>query len=79
MDEVAKAILSWHENIHRDLPWKNTVSPYFIWVSEIILQQTRVEQGTPYYLRFIEKFPNIKLLAEASQEEVYKVWEGLGY
>lgn len=79
MDEIAKAILGWHKNVIRDLPWKNTVDPYFIWVSEIILQQTRVEQGKPYYNRFIECFPSIKELAEASQEEVYKVWEGLGY
>ena len=79
MNEIAKAILRWHENVIRDLPWKNSVDPYFIWVSEIILQQTRVEQGKPYYLRFIEKFPTVKDLAEASQEEVYKLWEGLGY
>ncbi len=79
MSAIADAILTWHKNIHRDLPWKNTVNPYFIWVSEIILQQTRVEQGTPYYLRFIEKFPTIQHLAEATQEEVYKIWEGLGY
>ena len=79
MNEVASSLLKWHERIDRDLPWKTTVDPYFIWVSEIILQQTRVEQGTPYYYRFIEKFPTIYLLAAATQEEVYKVWEGLGY
>ncbi len=79
MSDITNLLLKWHKEIDRDLPWKNTVNPYFIWVSEIILQQTRVEQGTPYYHRFIHKFPTIKLLAEASQEDVYKVWEGLGY
>jgi len=79
MNEITSSLLEWHKKIDRDLPWKDTVDPYFIWVSEIILQQTRVEQGKPYYFRFIEKFPTIQLLAEASQEEVYKVWEGLGY
>ena len=61
------------------MPWKETHDPYKIWVSEIILQQTRVSQGTGYYLRFIHKFPNIKSLAEAPQSEVLKAWEGLGY
>lgn len=79
MNEVSALLLDWHRTINRDLPWKDTSDPYFIWASEIILQQTRVEQGRPYYYRFVEKFPTIQLLAEASQEELFKVWEGLGY
>ena len=63
----------------RDLPWRKTSNPYKIWISEIILQQTRVEQGTAYYLRFIEKFPTVQKLAEANEDEVLKIWQGLGY
>ena len=63
----------------RDLPWRKTNNPYKIWISEIILQQTRVLQGLPYYIRFIEKFPDVKSLAKADEEEVLKMWQGLGY
>ena len=79
MKEIAVKLLDWHKNIHRDLPWKSTGDPYFIWLSEVIMQQTRVAQGTPYYLKFIELFPTVADLANASQEEVFKAWEGLGY
>lgn len=79
MHEIANELLNWSKTIDRDLPWKNTDDPYFIWLSEIILQQTRVAQGTPYYLKFIELFPTVFDLANASQEELYKAWEGLGY
>ncbi|PWT97947.1 MAG: A/G-specific adenine glycosylase [Bacteroidetes bacterium] len=61
------------------MPWKGEKDPYKIWISEIILQQTRVEQGWTYYERFIKKFPNIKALASAPEEEIFKLWEGLGY
>lgn len=61
------------------MPWRNTSDPYKIWLSEIILQQTRIDQGMPYYLRFIEAFPQIKYLAEADELQVLKLWEGLGY
>jgi len=64
---------------HRDLPWRNTTNPYYIWISEMILQQTRVDQGLPYYLRFIDKFPQITDLANASEQEVLQIWQGLGY
>lgn len=74
-----KALLRWFETEKRDLPWKETRDPYKIWISEIILQQTRVAQGLPYYLRFIAKFPNVIALANAPQDEVLKLWEGLGY
>lgn len=63
----------------RTLPWRDISDPYMIWISEIILQQTRVVQGYDYYLRFIERFPNVNILAEASEDEVLAVWQGLGY
>ena len=61
------------------MPWKGEKDPYKIWISEIILQQTRVEQGLDYYLKFIRNFPTIRELAKASDEKIYKCWEGLGY
>jgi len=75
----ATELVRWWHNCKRDLPWKNTRDPYRIWISEIILQQTRVEQGKPYFAAFIKTFPNINALAEASEDKVLKLWEGLGY
>jgi A/G-specific adenine glycosylase len=72
-------LLRWYKANKRDLPWRNTNNPYFIWLSEIILQQTRVEQGMPYYLKFIEHYPTIEKLAKAQEKEVLKLWQGLGY
>lgn len=72
-------IISWYKQHKRDLPWRGLKDPYRIWLSEIILQQTRVEQGTPYYLRFVERYPKVKDLATADQEDVLKLWQGLGY
>ena len=73
-------IMLWHHTLNkREMPWKGEKDPYKIWLSEIILQQTRVEQGTSYYLRFIEKFPTVQKLALASDDAVFKLWEGLGY
>lgn len=72
-------LLVWSEAHLRPLPWKGIKNPYFIWLSEIILQQTRVEQGLPYYLHFIEKYPTVKDLADAAEDDVMKSWEGLGY
>ena len=69
----------WYEQHHRVLPWRETCDPYRIWLSEIILQQTRVEQGMGYYLRFVDRFPNVMSLAEASEDEVLRYWQGLGY
>ena len=69
----------WYEKEKRDLPWRNTSDPYKIWISEIILQQTRVAQGTDYYLRFLKKFPDIFSLALSETDEVLKIWQGLGY
>lgn len=71
--------MSWLQESNRPLPWKGERDPYKIWISEIILQQTRVEQGTPYYLKFIERFPRVGDLAQAPETEVLKLWEGLGY
>ena len=72
-------LLSWYYENKRNLPWRNTKDPYFIWVSEIILQQTTVNQGIPYYKKFISKYPNLKLLAKTKEEDVLKLWQGLGY
>lgn len=72
-------ILNWYTENPRPLPWKQTKNPYLIWLSEIILQQTRVEQGTPYYNKFAEQYPSVKDLADAPEDEVMKLWEGLGY
>ena len=72
-------IIEWYESNKRDLPWRKTDDPYKIWLSEIILQQTRVNQGLSYYLKFIELFPSIKHLAEATEKEVLNAWQGLGY
>ena len=72
-------IHAWYYNNKRDLPWRLTKDPYKIWVSEIILQQTKIEQGINYYLRFIEKFPSVTELAKAKEEDVLKIWQGLGY
>lgn len=72
-------LLSWYAGHERPMPWKNERNPYYIWLSEIILQQTRVEQGMPYYLRFRERYPTVGDLADAPEDEVLKLWEGLGY
>lgn len=74
-----KEVLAWYELNKRDLPWRNTKDPYQIWLSEIILQQTRVNQGLPYFHKFISTFPTISDLANASEDSIFKLWEGLGY
>ena len=76
---VSKILQEWYAVNKRDLPWRHTKDPYLIWVSEIILQQTRVAQGLDYYNRFVGRFPDIRSLAEAGQVEVLKYWQGLGY
>ena len=75
----APKILNWYREHQRDLPWRQTRDPYRVWLSEIILQQTRVVQGMPYYLSFVETFPTVYDLAEAPEEQVLKLWQGLGY
>ena len=77
--EIRKNIRDWYHSHKRPLPWRETTDPYQIWVSEIILQQTRVIQGMDYYLRFLAKFPDLECLARADEDEVLKIWQGLGY
>lgn len=75
----SNAIIEWYRENKRELPWRETTDPYLIWISEIILQQTRVVQGYDYFLRFIKRFPDVKSLATAEEDEVMKYWQGLGY
>ena len=72
-------LIDWYKQNQRDLPWRKTKDPYLIWISEIILQQTRVQQGLPYYLAFANAFPTVEKLAMAKEEVVLKYWQGLGY
>ena len=76
---IHNRLSQWYEQYHRVLPWRETEDPYRIWVSEIILQQTRVAQGLEYYLRFVDRFPTVEALASASEDEVLRYWQGLGY
>lgn len=75
----SNSLIQWYLQKKRDLPWRNTTNPYAIWLSEIMLQQTRVAQGTPYFLSFMDAFPTVFDLAKANEEEVLKLWQGLGY
>ena len=79
MDNISDILLDWYARHGRDLPWRRTRDPYRIWLSEVILQQTRVAQGMDYYLRFTERFPEVGSLAAAPEDEVLKLWQGLGY
>ncbi|MBL4704506.1 MAG: A/G-specific adenine glycosylase, partial [Flavobacteriales bacterium] len=79
MNNFNSKIISWYTVHKRDLPWRKTKNPYKIWLSEIILQQTRIDQGTSYYLKFEAHYPTINDLANASEDEVLKDWQGLGY
>ena len=74
-----KTIIHWYSANKRDLPWRHTTNPYFIWLSEIILQQTQVKQGLPYYEAFVKTFPTVFDLANAEEQNVLKLWQGLGY
>src|SRR5690606_7203307 len=75
----AQEIIEWYLQHKRDLPWRKTKDPYYIWLSEIILQQTRVAQGLTYYHTFTEYFPSLQSLAESTEESVLRLWQGLGY
>lgn len=79
MTVFSRVLLDWYAEHRRELPWRETKDPYRIWISEIILQQTRVVQGYEYFLRFVERFPDLVALAEADEDEVMKYWQGLGY
>ena len=76
---ISDILTTWYQENKRDLPWRKVNDPYLIWISEIILQQTRIAQGMDYYLHFVERFPDIGSLAEASEDEVLRYWQGLGY
>lgn len=78
-DEFRKSLLSWYNDEKRDLPWRRTSNPYYIWISEVMLQQTRVDTVIPYYERFIKKYPTMTELTKADENELLKMWEGLGY
>lgn len=75
----AVKLLNWYKEKGRDLPWRDTRDPYIIWLSEVILQQTRVDQGTPYFYRFVEAYPIVTKFAEAKEEDILRLWQGLGY
>ena len=77
--QITETLLTWYDRNGRDLPWRRTRDPYAIWLSEIILQQTRIAQGQAYWERFMKHFPNVETLAAASEDEVLRLWEGLGY
>ncbi len=79
INNFSESIIYWYQKHKRDLPWRHTRDPYLIWMSEIILQQTRVNQGLPYYYKFVEAFPTVFDLAKASEQEVLRLWQGLGY
>ena len=74
-----RLLYAWYDANHRVLPWRETDNPYYIWLSEVILQQTRVAQGMDYYDRFVRTYPTIDLLAAADEDEVLRLWQGLGY
>jgi A/G-specific adenine glycosylase len=78
-NNFSELVISWYEANKRTLPWREEATPYHVWLSEIILQQTRVAQGLPYYHNFVETFPSVHDLAYASEDEVLRLWEGLGY
>jgi len=79
MQEIRKKIVAWYKINKRDLPWRHSSAPYVIWLSEIIMQQTRIDQGTPYFLRFLKAFPTVQSFANASEQDILKLWQGLGY
>ena len=79
MNRIAEILLDWYAREGRDLPWRRTRDPYRIWLSEVILQQTRVAAVLGYYARFLAVFPSVEMLAEGDEEQLMKLWEGLGY
>ena len=79
MHPVTSALLAWYDRNARVLPWRGIHDPYRTWVSEAMLQQTRVETVLPYYSRFLSRFPTLDTLAQAGEADVLKLWEGLGY
>ena len=78
-DDFSLKLIKWYSENKRNLPWRESKSPYKIWISEIILQQTKIQQGLPYFKRFIDKFPCVTALAQTSSDDLMNVWQGLGY
>ncbi|MCI6374388.1 MAG: A/G-specific adenine glycosylase, partial [Clostridiales bacterium] len=74
-----RSVIDWYDSGHRALPWRETRDPYRIWISEIMLQQTRAETVVSYYERFLARYPTAEALASADEQELLKIWEGLGY
>jgi A/G-specific adenine glycosylase len=79
MSVFSNQLIKWYRLNHRQLPWRETVDPYKIWISEVLMQQTRVAQGLPYYEKFIQRFPTVEKMAKAKQDEILQLWQGLGY
>jgi A/G-specific adenine glycosylase len=79
MGLFSNQMIKWYRQNLRQLPWRETIDPYKIWISEVIMQQTRVAQGLPYYEKFIQKYPTVKKMADANQDEILQLWQGLGY
>ena len=79
LEQMVEPLLFWFSQSHRDLPWRREPSPYHVWISEVMLQQTRVEAVRPYYERFLAALPTVQALAGCPQEQLLKLWEGLGY
>ena len=79
MNVFTTKLLAWYAVHKRDLPWRHTIDPYTVWLSEVIMQQTRVTQGLPYYVRFVSQYPKVNDLANASEDELLKLWQGIGY
>ena len=79
LEEIVEPLLEWYQNNRRMLPWRENKNPYCIWISEIMLQQTRIEAVKRYYARFMEELPTVHDLANISEERLLKLWEGLGY
>ena len=79
LEEIVVPLLEWYDKQKRTLPWRSKPTPYRVWVSEIMLQQTRVEAVKPYFARFIKALPTVKKLANCPEDELLKLWEGLGY
>lgn len=77
--KIVQPLLQWFRNTNRDLPWRRTYNPYHVWISEIMLQQTQMDRGVTYFLRWIKRFPDVQAVATAEEQEILKYWEGLGY
>ena len=79
MNKIQQQILAWYQDNARDLPWRKTYAPYHVWISEIMLQQTQMDRAVDFFNRWVARFPDLHSIAGASEEEVLKLWEGLGY